>query len=277
MEFFTNCYQIALPAPCSALCWTGSFYENVFFVSKKMKYYICCLFFKSYTFFVKFYFQKNILFWDVAKQFDLICLKKKRNILMTGIFFSRPFHITFILWASSIMALGAIGFHLGLMLWCKKTFDMKIPFSELVYVQGPRKGLLRNNNDCWGCGTNYLDASRAAFTHSIRHSGTRRINHGDEAQKAELLGGEVRVIAVELKSSRKLRGREIQVAESWKGRGGSVRRVHKMDTKTTCSSLFLKYFCYVLKHINCIFQSISCSVNEWSIFELICCSPLVAY
>uniref|UniRef100_A0A3P8TQL5 Uncharacterized protein n=1 Tax=Amphiprion percula TaxID=161767 RepID=A0A3P8TQL5_AMPPE len=38
----------------------------------------------------------------------------------------------------------------------------------------------------------------AAFTHSIRHSGTRRINHGDEAQEAELLGGEVHVVAVEV-------------------------------------------------------------------------------
>ncbi len=54
------------------------------------------------------------------------------------------------------------------------------------------------------CGTNYLDTSRAAFTHCVRHSGTRRINHGDETQEAELLGGKVDVIAVEGESSREL-------------------------------------------------------------------------
>uniref|UniRef100_A0A3P9DDW6 Uncharacterized protein n=1 Tax=Maylandia zebra TaxID=106582 RepID=A0A3P9DDW6_9CICH len=52
-----------------------------------------------------------------------------------------------------------------------------------------------------------------AFTHCVRHSGTRRINHGDETQEAELHSGEVRVVAVE-------------VAEAWKRREISEVIVH---------------------------------------------------
>lgn len=66
----------------------------------------------------------------------------------------------------------------------------------------------------WLGGTNYLDASRATFTHCVGHSGTGRIDHGDEAQEAELFGGEVCVVTVEGVSSGKLGWRQIQVAEA---------------------------------------------------------------
>lgn len=70
----------------------------------------------------------------------------------------------------------------------------------------------------WLCGTNYLDASRATFTHCVGHSSTGRVDHGDEAQEAELVGGEVHVVAVEGVSSGKLGWRQIQVAEACGGR-----------------------------------------------------------
>uniref|UniRef100_A0A3Q2SU08 Uncharacterized protein n=1 Tax=Fundulus heteroclitus TaxID=8078 RepID=A0A3Q2SU08_FUNHE len=61
-----------------------------------------------------------------------------------------------------------------------------------------QKMLLGNNNDSPTGTTNYLDASRAAFAHSVGHRGTGRINHGDETQKAELLRGEVWDLALRL-------------------------------------------------------------------------------
>lgn len=70
---------------------------------------------------------------------------------------------------------------------------------------------------------NYLDTSRTAFTHCIWHCSTRWIDHGDEAKEAELLRGEVHVIAVEGVSSRKLRRRERGVAEACRRRRLSER------------------------------------------------------
>uniref|UniRef100_A0A8D3AB19 Uncharacterized protein n=1 Tax=Scophthalmus maximus TaxID=52904 RepID=A0A8D3AB19_SCOMX len=60
----------------------------------------------------------------------------------------------------------------------------------------------------------------AAFTHCVWHSGTRRINHGDETQEAELLGGKVGVVAVEGEPSGELGRRQVQVAEACKTSGG---------------------------------------------------------
>lgn len=70
------------------------------------------------------------------------------------------------------------------------------------------------------CGTNYLDAGGATFTHGVGHGGARRVDHGDEAQEAELLGGEVHVVAVEGIASRELGRRQVQVAKAWEGEGG---------------------------------------------------------
>lgn len=126
---------------------------------------------------------------------------------------------SFIHWSSSVRAHWSDRLSFGLHFETWKDVSRANPF--------PQKQLFRNYNEGWIRGTNYLDASRAAFTHCVRHSGTRRINHGDEAQEAELLGGEVRVVAVEGESSRELRCRHIQVAEACKSRGISEVIIHK--------------------------------------------------
>lgn len=117
-----------------------------------------------------------------------------------------------------------LSFELRAVMW--KEIWCAIFLSKKLDIQSGGKGLLRNNNDSQNCATNYLDASRAAFTHSVGHSSTWRINHGDEAQKAELLRGEVCLVAVEGESSRKLGWRQIQVAESWRRRGIKEMSAH---------------------------------------------------
>ncbi len=62
----------------------------------------------------------------------------------------------------------------------------------------------------------YLNASGTAFSYSIWHCGSRRIDHGDQAQETELVDREIHIITVKLKPPRKLWGREEQVAEPWK-------------------------------------------------------------
>lgn len=82
---------------------------------------------------------------------------------------------------------------------------MQIPSVKRLINGAPGKGFAGITCDEGRtCGTNYLDTSRATFPHRVRHSGTRRINHGDEAQEAELLDGEVHVVAVEGESSGEL-------------------------------------------------------------------------
>lgn len=90
---------------------------------------------------------------------------------------------------------------------------MKSRGKMAIHYQGPR----------W-TGSNYLDTGGAAFTHGVGHGRTRRIDHGDEAQEAELLGGEVGLVAVEVESTRKLGGGQVQVAEAWGGRGDRSQR-----------------------------------------------------
>lgn len=101
------------------------------------------------------------------------------------------------------------------------------PFSTKPDKLSPRKGFSGTTMKVEFCGTNYLDTSRAAFTHCVRHSGTRRINHGDETQEAELLGGKVHVVAVEGETSGELGWRQIQVAEACKRGGINEVIVHK--------------------------------------------------
>lgn len=60
----------------------------------------------------------------------------------------------------------------------------------------------------------YSDASRTTFHHSVRYSGTRRVDHGDEAGEAKSRRGEVQFICVEAEAARKLLLVQVQVAET---------------------------------------------------------------
>uniref|UniRef100_A0A3B4BXB2 Uncharacterized protein n=1 Tax=Pygocentrus nattereri TaxID=42514 RepID=A0A3B4BXB2_PYGNA len=62
----------------------------------------------------------------------------------------------------------------------------------------------------------YLDSSTPAFRDSIWYCSTRRVNHGHEANKAQVLSGEVYIFTVKSKSLRKLIIREIKMAEACK-------------------------------------------------------------
>jgi hypothetical protein len=65
------------------------------------------------------------------------------------------------------------------------------------------------------CG-HYLNPSTSAFAHSIRNSSPGRVNHGDEANKAEIIHREIHFIGVKLEPFRKLFIRQIKVAETCK-------------------------------------------------------------
>uniref|UniRef100_A0A669CSD8 Uncharacterized protein n=2 Tax=Oreochromis TaxID=8139 RepID=A0A669CSD8_ORENI len=60
----------------------------------------------------------------------------------------------------------------------------------------------------------YLDSSTPAFTHSIGHSSTRRVNHGHEANKAQVFSGEVHIISIKSKAFWELVIRQVIVAET---------------------------------------------------------------
>uniref|UniRef100_A0A3Q2W2V6 Uncharacterized protein n=1 Tax=Haplochromis burtoni TaxID=8153 RepID=A0A3Q2W2V6_HAPBU len=57
----------------------------------------------------------------------------------------------------------------------------------------------------------YLDSSTPAFTNSIRHSSTRRVNHGHESDEAQVLSGEVHFISIKSKSLWELVIRQVTV------------------------------------------------------------------
>jgi hypothetical protein len=66
----------------------------------------------------------------------------------------------------------------------------------------------------------YLDSSTPALAHSVRHSSTGRVNHGHEANEAQILSGKVHIFTVKVKAFWKLVIRELEMAETWKGRRG---------------------------------------------------------
>uniref|UniRef100_A0A8C5HC14 Uncharacterized protein n=1 Tax=Gouania willdenowi TaxID=441366 RepID=A0A8C5HC14_GOUWI len=72
-----------------------------------------------------------------------------------------------------------------------------------------------------------LDSCTPTFPHSIRHSSTRRVNHGHETDKAKLLSGEVHLISIERKALRELIVSQAVVTKIIK----ITPKTHKMTTK----------------------------------------------
>uniref|UniRef100_A0A8C4EJZ6 Uncharacterized protein n=1 Tax=Dicentrarchus labrax TaxID=13489 RepID=A0A8C4EJZ6_DICLA len=60
----------------------------------------------------------------------------------------------------------------------------------------------------------YLDSSTPAFADSIGHSSTRRVNHGHEANEAQVLSGEVHLLSVKSKVLWELVIRQVKLAET---------------------------------------------------------------
>uniref|UniRef100_A0A3P9JTC3 Uncharacterized protein n=1 Tax=Oryzias latipes TaxID=8090 RepID=A0A3P9JTC3_ORYLA len=63
----------------------------------------------------------------------------------------------------------------------------------------------------------HLNSSAPAFAHSVGHSGTRRVNHGHEANKAQILRGEVHLVCVKSKTHGKLIVGQVIMTETWRG------------------------------------------------------------
>ena len=64
----------------------------------------------------------------------------------------------------------------------------------------------------------YLDSSTPAFADGVRHGSTRRVDHGHEADEAQVLSGEVHLISVESKAFWELVIGQVEMAETWMGR-----------------------------------------------------------
>lgn len=61
----------------------------------------------------------------------------------------------------------------------------------------------------------HLDACAAALAHGIRDGCPRRVDHGHEAHKAEVVRGEVHIITVEGKALGELLLGQVVMAETW--------------------------------------------------------------
>lgn len=63
-------------------------------------------------------------------------------------------------------------------------------------------------------GDTNLDSGAPALADCIRHGSTRRVNHGHETDKAELLGGEVHLFCIKGKALWELVVGQVEVAET---------------------------------------------------------------
>uniref|UniRef100_A0A3B4B346 Uncharacterized protein n=1 Tax=Periophthalmus magnuspinnatus TaxID=409849 RepID=A0A3B4B346_9GOBI len=61
----------------------------------------------------------------------------------------------------------------------------------------------------------YLDPGTPALAHSVGHSGSGRVDHGHEADEAQVLRGEVHLICVESKALWELLVGQVVMAETW--------------------------------------------------------------
>uniref|UniRef100_A0A3B4VNP8 Uncharacterized protein n=1 Tax=Seriola dumerili TaxID=41447 RepID=A0A3B4VNP8_SERDU len=61
----------------------------------------------------------------------------------------------------------------------------------------------------------HLDSSAPAFADSIGHGGTRGVNHGHEANEAQVLSGEVHLVSVKSKALWELVIGQVEMTETW--------------------------------------------------------------
>jgi len=60
-----------------------------------------------------------------------------------------------------------------------------------------------------------LDSSTSAFAHGVGHRRTGRVDHGHEADEAQVIRGEVHLLHVKREVLHKLLVREAVMAETW--------------------------------------------------------------
>uniref|UniRef100_A0A3Q0QYF4 Uncharacterized protein n=1 Tax=Amphilophus citrinellus TaxID=61819 RepID=A0A3Q0QYF4_AMPCI len=60
----------------------------------------------------------------------------------------------------------------------------------------------------------YLDSCTPAFTNSVGHSCTRRVDHSHEADEAQVLSGEVHIVSVKSKALWELVIRQVELTET---------------------------------------------------------------
>lgn len=89
--------------------------------------------------------------------------------------------------------------------------------------------------------TTYPNTSGTALLDGVGHSGTGRVDHGDEAGEAEARGGEVHLIRVEVEAALVLLLIQVQVTETC---SGEYRSWTFLFIYLLCFGRFLGLYCY---------------------------------
>ncbi|CAG5934242.1 unnamed protein product, partial [Menidia menidia] len=64
----------------------------------------------------------------------------------------------------------------------------------------------------------HLDSGAPAFADGVGHSGARGVDHGHQAHKAQVLGGEVHLVSVKSKAIWELVVGQVEMTKTWTGK-----------------------------------------------------------